>query len=320
MVICIITVMASSIMSVLNMTFRFTDGLNPQVVMENNPQARHVPPIFLEPYCSTNTFFTGCNFFAVSPWPVPQVQWYSAVQTHPTNSRIWTFTTNRTANYLPGNFRSWTTCAFFQQSAKINLHSTPPSGQLVAVKSKCCGRTIPRSYSFKEVSSSHSSQCVLFNGPHHISQGSWSLREFDGQDSHVECLDSTQWWDNILSINCIYFLLFWCYCCSKSKIFMFGEDFSLPPLQTWWSPLLCFLSSGCENPRLWNSSRPPGTAQQPTPFTLLITLLITPYSHIFFAKPFPFSNFLIFLKTHSNTNKSSGEWTLVYLEILRLGT
>ena len=44
MVICIITVMASSIMSVLNMTFRFTDGLNPQVVMENNPQARHVPP------------------------------------------------------------------------------------------------------------------------------------------------------------------------------------------------------------------------------------------------------------------------------------
>ena len=235
------------IMSVLNMTFRFTDGLNPQVVLENNPQARHVPPIFLEPYCSTNTFFTGCNFFAVSPWPVPQVQWYSAVQTHPTNSRIWTFTTNRTANYLPGNFRSWTTCAFFQQSAKINLHSTPPSGQLVAVKSKCCGRTIPRSYSFKEVSSSHSSQCVLFNGPHHISQGSWSLREFDGQDSHVECLDSTQWWDNILSINCIYFLLFWCYCCSQSKIFMFGEDFSLPPLQTWWSPLLCLI-------RMWESA------------------------------------------------------------------
>ena len=44
MVICIITVVASSTLSVLNMTFRFTDGLNPQVVMENNPQARHVPP------------------------------------------------------------------------------------------------------------------------------------------------------------------------------------------------------------------------------------------------------------------------------------
>ena len=72
---------------------------------------------------------------------------------------------------------------------------------------------------------------------------------------------------------------------------MFGEDFSLPPLQTWWSPLLCFLSSGCENPRLWNSSRPPGTAQQPTPFTLLIS----PYSN-FFTQPFSFSNFLIFLK------------------------
>ena len=141
-----------------------------------------------------------------------------------------------------------------------------------------------------------SSQCVLFNSPHHISQGSWSLREFDGQDSHVECLDSTQWWDNILSINCIYFLLFWCYCCSKSKIFMFGEDFSLPPLQTWWSPLLCFLSSGCENPRLWNSSRPPGTAQQPTPVTLLITLLITPYSNIFFRKTFFFFQFPNFPK------------------------
>lgn len=146
-----------------------------------------------------------------------------------------------------------------------------------------------------------SSQCVLFNSPHHISQGSWCLREFDGQDSHVECLDSTQWWDNILSINCIYFLLFWCYCCSKSKIFMFGEDFSLPPLQTWWSPLLCFLSSGCENPRLWNSSRPPGTAQQPTPFTLIITLLITPYSNIFFRKTFFFFQFPNFPKTHSNT-------------------
>lgn len=69
---------------------RFTSGLNPQVVVENNPQ----------------------------------VQWYSATRAHPTNPRIWAFTTNRTANYLPG--------------------------QLVAVKSKCCGRTIPRSYHFKE--------------------------------------------------------------------------------------------------------------------------------------------------------------------------
>ena len=148
------------------------------------------------------------------------------------------------------------------------------------------------------------------------SQGNWSLREFDGQDSHAECLDSTQWWDNILSIICIDFLLFWYHCCSKWKTIMFGEDFSLPPLQTWWSPLLCLLSSGCENPRLWNSSRPPGTAQQPTPFTLLIN----PYSSNVFAQPFSFSNFLIFLETYLNTNKSSGEWALLYLKILRLGT
>ena len=158
-----------------------------------------------------------------------------------------------------------------------------------------------------------SSQCVLFNSPHHISQGNWSLREFDGQDSHAECLDSTQWWENnILSIICFYFLLFWCYGFSKWKTIMFGEDLSLPPLQTWWSPLLCLLSSGCENPRLWNSSRPPGTAQQPTPFTLLIN----PYSNNFFAQLFFFFQFPNFPK---NTNKSSGESTLVYLEILRLG-
>ena len=133
------------------------------------------------------------------------------------------------------------------------------------------------------------------------SQGNWSLREFDGQDSHAECLDSTQWWENnILSIICFYFLLFWCYGFSKWKTIMFGEDLSLPPLQTWWSPLLCLLSSGCENPRLWNSSRPPGTAQQPTPFTLLIS----PYSINVFAQPFSFSNFLIFLKTHlTQTNR-----------------
>ena len=51
---------------------------------------------------------------------ISQVQWYSATRAHPTNSRIWAFTTNRTANYLPGNF-SQSSRMYFPHSTRATL-------------------------------------------------------------------------------------------------------------------------------------------------------------------------------------------------------
>ena len=77
--------------------------------MENNPQVKDFDLGFVVTY----DLFLSAAFQDLFK-PVSQVQWYKASRAHPTNPRVWAFTTNRTANYLPGN----STCVF---DAKIDF-------------------------------------------------------------------------------------------------------------------------------------------------------------------------------------------------------
>ena len=187
--------------------------------MENNPQVKNFDLGFVVTY----DLFLSAAFQDLFK-PLSQVQWYKASRAHPTNPRVWAFTTNRTANYLPGNFHL---CRLWRKDWPSRQITLVP-GQLVAVKSKCCGRTIPRSYHFKEVGTQFSVDVFKTLGR---SRGSWFLREYDGPDNPGGFSALAQWWGSHSFPFYIFFMTL-------------SSD--------------CVFSPGCENPRLWDSSWPSG--------------------------------------------------------------